>query len=74
MLLIHREASPQRMGGDPKLVARGIAVGGIAAYSKIGAMLKAGGGAAKLKVAAAAATAAAAAAAAKTATEEKPKQ
>lgn len=44
------------------VVARAAVVGGVAAYSKIGALLKAGGGATKLKAAAAAAAAASAAA------------
>jgi hypothetical protein len=49
---------------NPWVASRAAAVGGIAAYSKLGALLKAGGGATKLKAAAAAAAAASAAAAA----------
>lgn len=51
-------------GVSKGVVARAAAVGGVAAYSKLGALLKAGGGATKLKAAAAAAAAASAAAAA----------
>jgi hypothetical protein len=46
------------------VVSRAVAVGGVATYSKLGALLKGGGSAAKLKAAAAAAAAASAAAAA----------
>lgn len=42
------------------VVGRAVAVGGVAAYSKLGALMKAGGASAKLKAAAAAAAAASA--------------
>ena len=68
--LVAGECSPMTQV-DPKLVARGVAVGGVAAYSKIAGALKAGGAGVKLKAAAAAATAATAAAAAASSGEKK---
>jgi hypothetical protein len=49
---------------DTWVAGRAAAVGGVAVYSKLGALLKGGGAAGKLKAAAAAAAAASAAAAA----------
>jgi methyl coenzyme M reductase alpha subunit len=59
---------------NPNVVARAAVVGGVAAYSKLGALLKAGGGATKLKAAAAAAAAAGAAGAAAVGTSESGKK
>jgi hypothetical protein len=59
-------------GVDPWIAGRAAAVGGVAVYSKLGALLKGGGAAGKLKAAAAAAAAASAAAAAATGAPAQP--